>query len=285
MTIRRRIDRIWDSQPTVEGAGVNLRRAIGHAEVKRLDPFLMLDDFHSADPGDYVAGFPFHPHRGMETVTYMISGAVEHQDSIGNKGVIESGDVQWMTAGSGILHQEMPREYDGMMQGFQLWVNLPKVHKMMPPRYRDIKARMIPISRPKDGIEVKVIAGKMEGAQGPIRDLVVEVEFLDIKLGPDLEFSHDVPSERNAFAYVFEGDGHFEEESDIKAHKEQVVLFSDGEEIWAHSGERGIRFLFASGVPLKEPVAWRGPVVMNTQSELDQAFDELRRGTFVKLTK
>jgi redox-sensitive bicupin YhaK (pirin superfamily) len=285
MTDRRRIERVWDSQATEEGGGVNLKRAFGHSEAQRLDPFLMLDDFHSTNPDDYVAGFPFHPHRGMETVTYMISGSVEHQDSIGNKGVIESGDVQWMTAGSGILHQEMPRSHKGMMQGFQLWVNLPRAHKMMAPRYRDVKSNMIPIFRPREGVEIKVIAGGIDGTPGPVRDLVVEVEFLDVRLGPGLEFRHEVPAKRSAFAYVFEGDGHFEEKSDRKAHEEQVVLFTEGQEIWAQAGKQGARFLFASGVPLNEPIAWRGPVVMNTQSELDQAFDELRRGTFVKIAK
>jgi hypothetical protein len=282
MKSMRSVEMVWSSRPTLEGAGVRLKRALGPDEVERLDPFLMLDDFHSAEPGDYSAGFPFHPHRGMETVTYMIRGAVEHQDSIGNKGVIESGDVQWMTAGSGILHQEMPRRFDGMMQGFQLWVNLPKAHKLMPPRYRDIKAGMIPSYRPEDGVEVKVIAGQVGEVRGPVRDLVVNVDYLDVKLGPNLDFDHEVPRGRNAFAYVFEGEGYFEEGSKHLVGKEQLVLFSDGQEIWAKAAEKGVRFLFASGPPLNEPVAWRGPVVMNTQSELDQAFEELRRGTFVK---
>jgi redox-sensitive bicupin YhaK (pirin superfamily) len=269
----------------LEGAGVHLKRAIGHEDVHRLDPFLMLDDFHSDDPDDYISGFPLHPHRGMETVTYVLRGAMEHQDSIGNRGVISSGDVQWMTAGSGILHQEMPRRYDGMMQGFQLWINLPRSHKMMPPRYRDIKAITIPTYGHEEGIEVKVIAGKVDGVQGPVRDLVVDVEYLDVGLGPNRDFVHEVPSGRTAFAYVFEGGGYFEEGGKRLVGTEQVVLFADGQEIWANAGDQGVRFLFASGTPLREPLAWRGPVVMNTQSELEQAFEELRRGTFVKARK
>lgn len=278
----RGVERVWGSRPTLEGAGVRLKRAIGPEEAQRLDPFLMLDDIHSSDPRDYMAGFPMHPHRGMETVTYMVRGAMEHRDSIGNHGVIESGDVQWMTAGSGILHQEMPRRFEGALQGFQLWVNLPRERKMMPPRYRDIKGSAIPVFRPEAGVEVKVVAGKVDGVQGPVRDLVMDVEYLDVKLAAGMDFAHAVPEGRHAFAYVFEGSGYFEEGSKHKVGAEQLVLFSDGEEIWADAGEEGVRFLFASGAPINEPIAWGGPMVMNSRAELNQAFEELKKGTFVK---
>ena len=270
------------SRATIEGAGVHLKRAFGPAEVPLLDPFLMLDDFHSDDPEDYIAGFPWHPHRGIETVTYMIRGAVEHGDSIGNKGVIESGDVQWMTAGSGILHQEMPREYEGMMQGFQLWVNLPATRKMMKPRYRGITAGQIPsISRGK-GTHIKIVAGEVDGTRGPVEDLVVDSEYLDITLDPSTEFVRAIERDRKAFAYVFEGHGRFDQENAKHVGTESLVVSKDGDQIRVKSGDDGLRFLLVSGKPIGEPVAWGGPIVMNTDQELDQAFEELRRGTFIK---
>jgi redox-sensitive bicupin YhaK (pirin superfamily) len=278
----RKVDESWMSRATVEGAGVRLRRALGPGEVTYADPFLLFDDFHSSNPQDYMAGFPWHPHRGIETVTYMIRGVMEHGDSIGNKGVIDSGDVQWMTAGGGILHQEMPQRYQGVMQGFQLWVNLPAKRKMMDPRYRDVKKKQIPSVEPQKGVDVKVVAGRVEGAEGPVRDLVVETEYLDVSVGPNKRFEHRVPLGHTAFAYVFEGDGAFEREKAKLYGEQELVLFGEGDEIYSRGGKNGVRFLLISGKPLKEPVAWGGPIVMNTEDELDLAFRELREGTFIK---
>jgi redox-sensitive bicupin YhaK (pirin superfamily) len=280
--IIREVKRAWMSRATIEGAGVRLRRALGPGEVPYADPFLLLDDFHSENPEDYIAGFPWHPHRGIETVTYMIRGVVEHGDSIGNKGAITSGDVQWMTAGSGILHQEMPQKYRGMMQGFQLWVNLPAKRKMMEPRYRDIKNDQIPSVTPDDGVEVRVIAGRVGGTEGPVRDLVVESEYLDVTLGPQKEFRHDVPRGNTAFAYIFEGDGVFDPKKGKISGPEELLLLKNGDMMSSKAGKKGVRFLLVSGKPLKEPVAWGGPIVMNTDDELDVAFRELRDGTFIK---
>ena len=282
MTMRK-IDSILLSRATIEGAGVHLKRAFGPTEVPLLDPFLMLDDFHSENPEDYMAGFPWHPHRGIETVTYMIRGAVEHGDSIGNKGVINSGDVQWMTAGSGIMHQEMPKEYHGTMQGFQLWVNLPASHKMMKPRYRGITEKQMPNFSPRKGVHVKVIAGQVDGTKGPVRDLVVDSEYLDVTLGPSNEIVHPIEKGKKAFAYVFEGGGSFHQESKKLVGAESLVIFEDGDEVMIRSGKEGIRFLLVSGNPIGEPVAWGGPIVMNTEEELDVAFDQLRKGTFIKV--
>lgn len=242
----------------------------------------MLDHFRSSDPKDYEAGFPFHPHRGIETVTYILSGAVEHQDSIGNRGVITAGDVQWMTAGSGILHQEMPRRMEEELHGFQLWVNLPRASKMMPPRYQDIKRSDIPVAMPEEGVKVMVIAGQLGGKSGPVRDLVVPVECFDVDLASNVDFTLPVPSGDHAFAYVFEGSGHFEEGSKHAVESFHVAMFGDGSEVWAKAGMKGCRFLFVHGTPLREPISWGGPVVMNTQEELDQAFEEIRSGNFIK---
>lgn len=260
---------------------MHLKRALGPGEAKRADPFLLLDDFHSADPADYIAGFPWHPHRGIETVTYVIRGLIEHGDSIGNKGAIGSGDVQWMTAGGGILHQEMPREYSGMMQGFQLWVNLPASGKMMRPRYRDVKSSQIPEAVTADGASVKVIAGEVEGTRGPVRDLVVESEYLDVSIKPGKSFSHGVRRGNTAFAYIFEGRGGFGGNGKSFG-PEDLILFEDGDTVQARAGKDGIRFLLVSGKPLREPIAWGGPIVMNTEEELDTAFRELREGTFIR---
>lgn len=270
------------SRATIEGAGVRLRRALGPGEVPFADPFLLLDDFHSENPQDYLPGFPWHPHRGIETVTYMIRGVVEHGDSIGNKGVIDSGDVQWMTAGSGILHQEMPQEYHGMMQGFQLWVNLPSKKKMTDPRYRDVKKEQIPTISPAKGVDVKIVAGRLDGTEGPVRDLVVGTEYLDISVGPGNEFVHHVPETNTVFAYVFEGEGVFDRKKAKTYGAEELVLFKEGDEIYSKGGEKGVRYLLVSGRPLREPVAWGGPIVMNTDEELDLAFRELGEGTFIK---
>lgn len=282
MTRVKSVARVLNGHPTTDGAGVRIHRAIGNSDVKLTDPFLMLDDIHSSNPDDYMAGFPLHPHRGMETVTYMISGAMNHQDSLGNKGRIGSGDVQWMTAGSGILHQETPERHVGLMQGFQLWVNLPKKNKMMDPRYRGIRNEDIPTLSPENGVIVKVVAGKFEGVVGPVKDLVQPVEFLDVELGPMKRFRHEVDSAWNVFAYVFRGDGEFGADDAVSVETGQVAIFDKGDEVEAIGGDKGIRFILVSGKPLSEPVAWGGPVVMNTQEEVDLAFRELRSGTFVK---
>lgn len=270
------------SRPTLEGAGVHLKRAFGPGEVPLADPFLMLDDFHSSNPADYIAGFPWHPHRGIETVTYMIDGVVKHGDSIGNKGIIESGDVQWMTAGSGILHEEMPQPWTGMMQGFQLWVNLPAAEKMMKPRYRDVKSSQIPIVLTKTGAQVKIISGEMNDKRGPASQLVVDVQYLDVAIAPGKEFRHHVKHGNKALAYVFGGSGLFHPESKNVLRPEHTVIFGDGKDLKIKASDEGVRFLLVSGPPLEEPVAWGGPIVMNTQAELDQAFRELRAGTFIK---
>ena len=278
----RTVARILTSQPTLEGAGVRLRRAFGYYEVPMLDPFLMLDDFHSSDPRDYMAGFPWHPHRGIETVTYVIRGRIDHGDSIGNSGTIGSGDVQWMTAGSGIVHQEMPKEYTGMMQGFQLWVNLPASDKMMDPRYRGITQAEVPTSKPSKGAEVKIIAGKVGRVEGPVRDLVVEAEYLDVDLRPGTEFEHPIKKGNNAFAYVFEGQGFLDASNRAPAGVGNLAMFGDGDEVSTRAGKDGMRFLLASGKPIREPVAWRGPIVMNTERELDIAYEEYWSGRFLK---
>lgn len=282
MRSSRPILRSKTSEPTIEGAGVHLFRAFGHQDTMLLDPFLMLDHFRSSDPREYMAGFPLHPHRGIETVTYVLSGRIEHQDSIGNKGVISEGDLQWMTAGSGILHQEMPQSTDDPLHGFQLWVNLPKAHKMMPPRYREVKSGEIPQAMLEDGAEVKVIAGSLAGVTGPVRDLVVKVELYDVRLAQDVDVSLPAKAGDHAFAYVYEGSGHFEEGGRHALEDRHLAIFDDGEEVWAKAGRRGCRFLFAHGEPLREPIAWGGPIVMNTEKELERSFAELRSGMFIR---
>ena len=278
----RAVSGILSSRPTLEGAGVHLKRAFGNYEVPLLDPFLLLDDFHSPNPRDYILGFPWHPHRGIETVTYMIRGSVDHGDSMGNVGAIGSGGVQWMTAGSGIIHQEMPRPYDGMMQGFQLWVNLPSSKKMMGPRYRGITDKQIPITTPSRGVGIRVIAGKAGRVEGPVRDLVVEAEYLDVDLKSHTEFEHSIRKGNKAFAYIFEGQGFFDPDHSYPVANENLVIFGDGDHIVSRAGKDGMRFLLVSGRPIGEPVAWRGPIVMNTEKELDVALDEYWKGTFVK---
>ena len=278
--IVREVQEVLLSRPTLEGAGVRLHRAFGYNEVPVFDPFLMLDDFGSDDPDDYLAGFPWHPHRGIETVTYMLNGEVEHGDSIGNSGVIRSGDIQWMTAGSGIIHQEMPRRAKGRMRGFQLWVNLPKRDKMMTPRYRDVKRADIPEVRPAPGVKVRVVSGSVAGVRGPVQDIVVDPEYLDVSIVPGVEFRHAIPRDHRAFAYVVDGSGRFEGGKGIGPG--HAVLFGGGDEVAVAAEDTGVRLLFISGRPLNEPVAWGGPIVMNTQSELDRAFDEYRQGTFIK---
>lgn len=282
MTIYRKIQKILTSKPTLEGAGVKLNRVFGYYEVPLLDPFLLLDDFGSDNPDDYIAGFPWHPHRGIETVTYMLSGVVEHGDSMGNKGVIKSGDVQWMTAGSGIIHQEMPEAITGKMRGFQLWVNLPAKHKMMSPRYRDVKKEQTPEFSPAAGVSVKVIAGQMNSVTGPVQELVVETEYLDVSMKNSTRFEKTTPKGNKVFAYVYDGAGYFDADKQTRCHEGQLVIFEDGEKIIIQTEKEPVRFLLVSGAPLNEPIAWRGPIVMNTNEELRVAFEEYRGGRFIK---
>lgn len=297
----RKINKILKSRPTIEGAGVHLKRAFGYSQVPDFDPFLMLDDFHTSNPDEYLAGFPWHPHRGIETITYVLEGLVEHGDSMGNRGVIAGGDVQWMTAGSGIIHQEMPKlSPTGTMWGFQFWANLPAGQKMMPPRYREVKADQIPAINLPNGVMVKLIAGEMEGVRGPVEDIVIEPEMIDVNVPAGTIFKHPLQEGHTAFAYVISGEGFFDEQRDSYAYEmigrgwtdlerrciceaETVVLFEhSGEGIIVATGEMPVRFLLVSGKPLNEPIAWYGPIVMNTQEELKTAFEEFRNGTFVK---
>jgi hypothetical protein len=277
----RKIKAIYRGRETLEGAGVRLKRVFGYREVPRFDPFLMLDDFGSYDPEDYMAGFPWHPHRGIEMVTYMLHGTVRHGDSMGNEGEISDGQVQWMTAGSGIIHQEMPQKQLDYLRGFQLWVNLPANSKMMDPRYRDIKAKDIPEFRSEDGTRVKVIAGRYEGLVGPVKDIICDPEYLEVQVPSGLKFEHPVKKGHTVFAYAVEGEGIVV--PDQKNIQEGfLVHFGDREKIALETGPSGLRFLLVSGQPIGEPVAWRGPIVMNTEEELALAFKEYRNGTFIK---
>lgn len=292
MPMTRRIVKTLKSEPTVEGAGVRLKRAFGYHQVPDFDPFLMLDDFHSSDPADYLPGFPWHPHRGIETITYILEGLVEHGDSMDNKGAIGAGDVQWMTAGSGIIHQEMPRKSPtGAMWGFQLWANLPSGQKMMEPRYRDIKAGDIPEAALSSGVRIKIICGEAGGVRGPVKDIVIDPEMLDIIVPEATAFTHAVKEGHTAFAYVLEGQAHFGKRQDVSFRDapdeffgpETVVLYErEGDRVVVTAGQEPVRFLLLSGRPLNESVAWQGPIVMNTQAELKEAFEEYRNGTFVK---
>jgi redox-sensitive bicupin YhaK (pirin superfamily) len=278
--MERKVEKILERQPTIEGAGVRLKRVLGRDNNSTLDPFLLLDHFGSNDPMDYVKGFPWHPHRGIETVTYMWTGEVAHGDSMGNKGVIKSGDVQWMTAGSGIIHQEMPQKYDGLMQGFQLWVNLPAKKKMIDPKYRGIEKEQIS-SFEKNGLKIKVIAGKIGAVQGPVRDLAIDIEYFDVELAATKTFEHATHRSNTVFAYVVNGSIEVQDKTIATGH---CAVFGEGDSVKVGS-KKGARFLFASGEPLNEPVAWGGPIVMNTQEELETAFEELDEGTFIKTTK
>lgn len=273
---------IFPSVPTMEGAGVSLKRAFGYSEAPRLDPFLLLDDIHSKNPDDYTPGFPWHPHRGIETVTYVIHGDVHHGDSIGNSGAIGDGDVQWMTAGSGIVHQEMPQPAGGDMRGLQLWVNLPASMKMIDPRYRDIKADTIPVVK-DEGTVVRVIAGSYSGESGPMDDLVQNPTYLDVALSPGSIFKHSIEKDHTSFAYILSGSGVFSKKAGRSVGEDRVVLFGRGDRIRIAAGKTGLRFLMISGAPIGEPVAWRGPIVMNTEEELREAFREYRDGTFIKV--
>jgi redox-sensitive bicupin YhaK (pirin superfamily) len=275
--MERVVKNIFKSRLTLEGAGVRLHRVFGYHQVPLFDPFLLLDHFGSGDPEDYIKGFPWHPHRGIETVTYMLSGQVEHGDSLGNTGVIDSGDLQWMTAGSGIIHQEMPQRYDGLLEGFQLWVNLPAKKKMTTPRYRGIIDSQLPIVHHEDAT-LKVIAGNVVGTQGPVTDLMVDIEYYDVTLVKGKDFIRPTKKGYTTFLYVISGSGSIVDKKIMPHHG---VLLSDGDRVRI-SAEDMLRFLFITGEPLKEPVAWGGPIVMNTEAELGQAFKELDEGTFVK---
>jgi redox-sensitive bicupin YhaK (pirin superfamily) len=277
----RTVERVLTARETFEGAGVRLHRAFGYFEVPAFDPFLMLDDFRADRPEDYLSGFPWHPHRGIETVTYMLEGKVEHGDSIGNAGSVDAGDVQWMTAGSGIIHQEMPKPVNGRMGGFQLWANLPRSHKMMEPRYQEVKHAEIPMVSQKNGVTVRVICGSVGGVTGVVKDIIADPEYLDVTVGPGMSFVHPVKKGYTCFSYVIGGAGLFDTDGK-RAGNRSLILFSDGEEIRIRSADTPLRFLFLSGKPIREPVAWRGPIVMNTQEELNLAFREYRNGTFIK---
>ena len=272
-------------QMTSDGAGVRLRRIFGFNEEGLFDPFLLLDYFGSDNPHDYIAGFPWHPHRGMETVTYMLEGKVEHGDSLGNKGVIGKGDIQWMTAGNGIIHQEMPKpEDDHRMFGFQLWINLPASKKMMNPRYQEIKGNDVPEIQLKSGVSIKVIAGSYNAVNGPVHDLMINPTYFDVSLPSNTSFLLPVQFDYTAFVVVFEGEGYFDEIESNAMKPGEVALLKDGSQVKITTHSSHVRFLFVSGKPIRESIAWRGPIVMNTEEELALAFKELREGNFIKTT-
>ncbi len=296
----RPVKRIVSSKPTLEGAGVHLRRAFGFGDTTEFDPFLLLDDFRNDRPAEYLAGFPWHPHRGIETITYVLAGSVEHGDSLGNRGNLGAGDVQWMTAGRGILHQEMPQgDEKGRMHGFQLWANLPSSLKMTAPRYQDIPSGAIPEVTDDDGTRARIICGEFWGRRGPVEGVATDPAYVDISVPPGTRKRLAIDVTRNAFAYVFAGSGTFRDASEPRAvltehtavpeaaptydaTNHSLVLFDRGDEIVVQAGPDGIRFLLVSGRPLEEPVAWYGPIVMNTPDELQRAMAELRDGTFIR---
>ncbi len=296
----RPVKRVAKAKPTLEGAGVHLRRAFGFGDTSEFDPFLLLDDFRNDIPEDFIAGFPWHPHRGIETITYVLAGSVEHSDSLGNHGAIEAGDVQWMTAGSGIIHQEMPKgDATGRMHGFQLWGNLPSNLKMAPPRYQEIKAPEIPQVIDDDGTHVHVVCGEFWGKKGPVEGVAADPVYLDISVPPGRKKTLPVETLRHAFAYIFAGSGKFcnassplsvptegvgwlETKPPTEADNRSLIVFDSGDEVTIQAGDEGVRFLLVSGKPLNQPVAWYGPIVMNTQAQLREAFDELDKGTFLK---
>jgi redox-sensitive bicupin YhaK (pirin superfamily) len=296
----RPVKRVSESKPTIEGAGVRLRRAFGFGDPSEFDPFLMMDDFRGDRPSDYSAGFPWHPHRGIETITYVLAGEVEHADSLGNSGVLGPGSVQWMTAGRGILHQEMPRgDALGRMHGFQLWANLPSGLKMTAPRYQDIAGRDIPEAIDDDGTKARIICGEMFGVKGPVEGVAADPNYIDVTMPPGQRKILKVDSYRQVFAYIFEGSGQFANastpfgalrEEEVNGQEilvrdpvgnRSLVTFDTGDEIVVQAGEQGLRFLLVSGKPIREPVAWQGPIVMNTQAEIRQAMTDLQRGTFI----
>ena len=286
-SLQRKVTQIIEPQPVLEGAGVRLRRSIATRTLDHVDPFLLFDHFGSSDPEDYIKGFPMHPHRGIETVTYMIDGHVDHKDSIGNAGTIGAGDVQWMTSGSGIMHEEMPRAQAREMIGFQLWVNLPARLKMMTPRYQNIEANRIPLINREDGVNIRVIAGEVDNIRGPVTEIVADPTYLDVTIPPEGSFSHTVKRGHAAFAYVFEGEGRFGTNAEKTVRQNTIsqprlVVFGDGDYIGVSTANQPVRFLLISGQPLNEPIARYGPFVMNTQAEIEQALADLKNGTFVK---
>jgi redox-sensitive bicupin YhaK (pirin superfamily) len=293
------VKRIVQSRPTLEGAGVHLRRAFGFGDPHDFDPFLLFDDFRNDNPEEYLRGFPWHPHRGIETITYVLAGTVDHGDSLGNHGTLGAGDVQWMTAGSGIMHQEMPKgDERGRMHGFQLWANLPSSLKMTAPRYQDISGRDVPEVTDDDGTRVRVVCGDFWGVSGPVDGIAAEPRYLDISVPPGRRKTLPVATSNHAFAYIFAGSGSFRNASDPRQVKtdrvggaevdpeetgnRSLILFDTGDEVTVQAGDMGIRFLLVSGKPIEEPVAWYGPIVMNTEQELRQAVAEIRQGTFIK---
>lgn len=296
----RKIRKVFKSRPTIEGAGVHLRRGFGFSETPLFDPFLLFDDFRSDDPRYFIKGFPWHPHRGIETITYVLSGNVEHGDSMGNKGVIGPGDIQWMTAGNGIIHQEMPKgDANGHMGGFQLWANLPASQKMMDPRYRGLTSMEIPEVSPDKNVSMKIICGKVGNTQGPVRDIVIDPEYLDVTVSRKSEYAHPTKPghtvltyviggkgifchEKDPFDYEVEGLNYFDFQRDPFVGDGNIILFDDGKNVIISTEEEPVRFLLISGKPIKEPIAWYGPIVMNTQEELKVAFDEYRKGTFIR---
>jgi len=296
----RPVKKLIKAKPTLEGAGVHLRRAFGFHETSDYDPFLLLDDFRNDIPEDYLAGFPWHPHRGIETITYVLAGEVEHADSLGNRGSINPGDIQWMTAGRGIIHQEMPKgDAEGRMHGFQLWANLPSSMKMTAPRYQEVKAAEIPELTDDDGTHARLVCGSFWGMRGPVEGIAADPVYVDVSVAPGRRKSLPVEVTRHAFAYVFAGSGKFCNASEplavpteglgwadtnppTTADDRSLVLFDRGDEVVVQAGEEGIRFLLVSGKPLQEPVAWYGPIVMNTQEELQEAYEELQQGTFLR---
>jgi quercetin 2,3-dioxygenase len=281
MSATRRVRKLVKSRPTIEGAGVHLHRAIGLGAPEEYDPFLLLDDFRSDNPAHYLKGFPWHPHRGMETITYVLAGEVEHRDSLGNRGVIATGDVQWMSAGSGIIHQEMPKgDAGGAMYGFQLWANLPAANKMAEPHYRGITSSEIPAVTDRDGALVRVVAGRVGEVLGPVRDVVTKPDYLDVTVPAGKTFVHRTPREHTVFAYVFEGSGVFGD--DRMAGDGHLVSLDTGDVVTVSAQAEAVRFLLVSGRPIGEPIAWRGPIVMNTDEELRVAFEELENDTFIK---
>jgi quercetin 2,3-dioxygenase len=291
----RPVKQVIHPKPTLEGAGVRLQRGFGFGNTNEFDPFLLFDDFRNDNPADYLAGFPWHPHRGIETITYVLTGTVDHGDSLGNRGSLGAGDLQWMTAGSGIMHQEMPKgDQQGRMHGFQLWANLPASLKMTKPRYQDVPAKDVPEVADDDGTKVRVVCGEFWGQKGPVEGVAADPRYLDISVPPRTRRVLAVESSRHAFAYVFAGSGTFRDASAPRAVRNELmndeydlsnrslVLFDSGDEIVVESGDEGIRFLLVSGQPIEEPVAWYGPIVMNTQTELRQAMRELQLGTFIR---
>lgn len=275
----RKIERIVRPESVMEGAGVRIRRSIATRSLNYVDPFLLLDHFDSTDREDYIAGFPMHPHRGIETVTYMLSGEIHHRDSLGNEGSITNGDIQWMTSGSGIMHEEMPDGGSGRMAGFQLWVNLPAKLKMTKPRYQDIRAAAIPEVKREDGAILRVVAGSAENAVGPVTDIAADPTYVDIALPPNTSSAFPVPRGHTAFSYVFEGQGDFDGQ---QVAAPSLIVWADGDSIQVKASRSGVRFLLVSAKPLHEPVARYGPFVMNTKEEIEEALHDLRRGTFVK---